>query len=428
MPSREVANVLFAIILTHSTFQTGIVVVRFPRRTSVITAVLKSLCVLVALSSPLTISAAESKDEEFAIEADCPRPCLPVHIDGKQYQFIVDTGAAETTFDPRLRRHLGEFRGRSFLDQKNQGGILVDEYGPTNAFVRMVPLTEKRPVRCLDLTAFRALDDSEYDGIVGVDFLKRYVVQFDWDLRRIRLLSKVPDHVGDAFPFVDDSESRAFIPVRLGNNGNNVEDSFLVDTGAQGGLSMRQSEFRALFDAGQISYPELFRTWNADGHGIAIRGRLSGARLGPFAVRDITVATDDAVKWIGMKCLSRFLVTIDFPRRMVYLKQRKQLANQADRWDLSGMWVRRNATDTIVDSVMPLSPGEAAGLRAGDVIESIDGVPASSLSVLKIRRILEEPDRTVTITVERDEETIETTVLLKEYRKERPTIRRWPGE
>lgn len=401
---------------------------RFLLCTPVITAVLKALCVLVALSSPLAISAAESKDEEFVIEVDCPRPCLPVHIDGKQYRFIVDTGASETTFDPRLRRHLGEFRGRSFLDQKNQGGVLVDEYGPTNAFVRMAPLTEKRTVRCFDLTSFRALDDSEYDGMVGVDFLNKYVVQFDLDGKRIRLLSKVPDDVGEPFSFVDDSTSRPVIQMRLCNNGNDIDGNFLVDTGAQGGLCVRQSEFRALFNAGQISYPELFRTWNADGNEIAIRGRLSSARLGPFAIREVTVATDEHVKWIGMKCLSRFLVTIDFPGRMVYLKERKQFANQADRWDLSGMWVRRHAAQTIVDSVMPSSPGEAAGLRAGDVIESIDGVPATSLSVTKIRRIFEDPGRSVSITLRRDEEVVDATVLLKEYRKERPTIRRWPGE
>lgn len=377
---------------------------------------------------PTAASADRTHDEEFVIDPDCPRMCLPVLIDGKEYRFIIDTGAAETMFDPRLRPHLGEFRGRSFLDQENQDGVVLDEYGPPNAFVRHVPLTEKRTVRCFDFAAFGALDDFEYGGIVGVDFLKKYVVQFDLDAHRIRLLSKVPDGVGKAFPFMDDWESRPMIRVRISNNGYDLEDDFLVDTGAQGGLSVSQSEFRELFNSGQITYPELFRTCDANGTDIAIRGRLGCARFSSLQVRGVTVASDGDVKWIGMKCLSRFLVTVDFPGRVVYLKERKEFANQADRWDLSGMWLRRDSSETVVDSVMPASPGEAAGLRVNDVIESIDGVPTKMLSMLKIRRIFQEPGRSVKLMRRRDEEVMEATVLLKEYRKERPVVRVWSEE
>ncbi len=331
-------------------------------------------------------------------------------------------------FDPRLRAHLGEPRGHSIFDLKNQAGELLDEYGPVNAFVRKIPLTENRTVRCLDLSAFRKLDDCEYDGLVGVDFLKKYVVQFDLDAKRIRLLSKVPDGVDTAFPFMDPWESRPVIRVRLSNNGYDLEDDFLVDTGAQGGLSVSQSEFRELFNSGQITYPELFRTVDAYGTDIAIRGRLGCARFGSLQVRGVTVATDQDVKWIGMKGLSRFLVTVNFPRRVVYLKERKDFANQVDRWDLSGMWIRRDSAETVVDSVMPASPGAAAGLRVNDVIESIDGVPTTTLSMRKIRRIFEEPGRSVRLTLRRDEEAMEATIQLDEYRKERPIVRVWSEE
>lgn len=66
-------------------------------------------------------------------------------------------------------------------------------------------------------------------------------------------------------------------------------------------------------------------------------------------------------------------------------------------------------------------------MRAYDVIESIDGVPAKSLSLLKVRQIFEEPGRTVAVTLIRDEEPLQATVSLQEYRMKHPILR-WEDE
>jgi putative serine protease PepD len=65
-----------------------------------------------------------------------------------------------------------------------------------------------------------------------------------------------------------------------------------------------------------------------------------------------------------------------------------------------------------VPRVEPGGPAERAGLRAGDIITSIDGQPATDPTKLAVIELTKRPGASVSIGYERDGRASTTTVVL----------------
>jgi C-terminal processing protease CtpA/Prc len=72
---------------------------------------------------------------------------------------------------------------------------------------------------------------------------------------------------------------------------------------------------------------------------------------------------------------------------------------------MSGLHIVRQGRDTVIYAIDAESPAAQAKLAAGDVIESINGIEAGSLSLREIRRALKSGDKKrVTIGIRRGDE------------------------
>jgi predicted metalloprotease with PDZ domain len=79
--------------------------------------------------------------------------------------------------------------------------------------------------------------------------------------------------------------------------------------------------------------------------------------------------------------LKRYVVTIDFPGKRLFLKRYETAPADLDTYDRSGMRIETGPTGFRVLSVAAGTPAAEAGLHPGDVIVAIDGRPASSISL-----------------------------------------------
>jgi C-terminal processing protease CtpA/Prc len=127
----------------------------------------------------------------------------------------------------------------------------------------------------------------------------------------------------------------------------------------------------------------------------------------------VKVATSH-VNALGLPYLSRYVVTLDFPGKAVYLKE-GQRYGEADRDDMSGIWLVDRGGRKVVVDVFPGSPAQEAGIRTGDAILGIDGHNADNMSLFELRDLLKREATSIAAVISRKGRAIELTVRLRDY-------------
>jgi C-terminal processing protease CtpA/Prc len=92
---------------------------------------------------------------------------------------------------------------------------------------------------------------------------------------------------------------------------------------------------------------------------------------------------------IGGDLLRRFLVTLDYSRKVVHL-QSNSPPEAPFYYDRAGMWINRHGRDFLIRAVLANGPAADADLRVNDIITTIDGRSAASLELDAVRRSLRE--------------------------------------
>jgi hypothetical protein len=145
-------------------------------------------------------------------------------------------------------------------------------------------------------------------GILGMDCLRHYCIQLDFATQKVRFLD--PDHVskdnlGEAFPLT--ISLCAFVHDTL----MGIKADSLIDTGCN-------------FD-GDLT-PKLFKQWtNQVGTGpsaLPPAAHFPNGMFGGQMYTNLYVYGGGGGNSIGLSFLARHLVTLNFPRRVMYLQCR----------------------------------------------------------------------------------------------------------
>jgi C-terminal processing protease CtpA/Prc len=115
---------------------------------------------------------------------------------------------------------------------------------------------------------------------------------------------------------------------------------------------------------------------------------------------------------LGLRYLSRFNLTIDFPNKLLYVNEGKSF-DKRDETDLSGLHLVRKSGQTVADFIDADSAAERSGLKNGDIVLTIDDLDAVKASLFDLRHVLCQENRTVHVTTERDGERHESTLELR---------------
>ena len=167
-------------------------------------------------------------------------------------------------------------------------------------------------------------------GLLGMDCLRHYCIQLDFETRRMRFLET--DHMntaelGKAFPvmFSNDDKTELFQPLirHTGLLGGTSTNS-VIDTGCNMDGMVERAAIKR-YASGSYTGSLLARTK----HFLAVKGLVDRGVGLPGCVWDgntytniiVAKAPSDRPSWIGLRFLARHLVTFDFPRGMMYLKR-----------------------------------------------------------------------------------------------------------
>jgi hypothetical protein len=247
-------------------------------------------------------------------------------------------------------------------------------------------------------------------GILGQEFFTGFVVRLDYQ-RRVLTLS-APNRFryagsGVCMPFVLDDRT----PV-VAARADGIAGLFAIDTGSNAGLVLAPDLVKR---SGLDRNPAGLRINSAATDGLVENIVL---RLDRFDLADATIFRPIALLrmrqneisrggtvsgTIGAKLLQQFVITFDYARQQLWFERSSAFGAKTSGGTTGFQAAKIDSPDFRVVNVIPSAPAAAAGLRAGDVITEIDGVPSATVGLADLAELTRRPDGTVIhLRVQRD--------------------------
>jgi len=262
------------------------------------------------------------------------------------------------------------------------------------------------------------------DGIIGLTFLRQFIVKIDYDKFIIEINSpgyiKYPKggylmHPGfSAMPYHAATITDAKV----------VTEKFLLDTGA-GLCFLLSQEF--VDDSSFISKKhKLFptQTEGIGGKKIMSLTVLKELKFGPYKFKKVpTFLFDDDYNvtsypllggLIGNDLMRRFNVIINYPDQIIYFKPNTHFSDFFD-YSYSGLGIYEVDGEIKIIDIIPGSPGDKAGLKPNDIIFAIDNVFGKNIQLFK--SVLQNTDNFHRVVVLRNNKPIEIKLKVKSILK-----------
>lgn len=317
--------------------------------------------------------------------------------------FLLDTGASASVIDAACAARLGlKPRGGAAGSATTEGGQIA--MSPVSGVTLDLPgLSLPVPTLvCIDLKGLKAGLGRNIDGILGYDFFRRYVVEIDYDARRVRVYEPATFRdTGFGEPFsLRLKDNTPCIEARIWQaGGHSASGQFEFDTGFTGTLNLYP-----YFVVVHTLAPRADRAISIrSGAILAGKSRLRIARIEELRLGDIAIhhpvvqfsqdtegdaANTGSDGLIGGELLRRFRVTIDYSRSRVLLKPGRAI-QEAYEFDGSGLSLAAEGpafTAIRVRALVMESPAAQAGLAVGDYVLEIDDTPVTRIPLPEIRR------------------------------------------
>lgn len=332
--------------------------------------------------------------------------------------FFLDTGAADSYFDVKQVTALG-----LKVQEDSVKGLTLSLPGITlmNQSIRVRPL------------GFSVDDGRTIDGMLGYDFINRFVMEIDYVAKTISLYeprSYRYTGLGNIIPLIMlEADSGGKVPLvnaSITEPGRNaIEGKFIADTGVRNDLSynipfaeqnkmMQSSRTIPVFIGGGAMVQE----------GKWLLARVSTMRLGRFDVGNAiagkpldtnttgVLASPEFDGVIGAGILRRFKVIFDYSRERMILEPNKHF-KEAYEYDMSGMLLivdRSNFTTILVRRVNENSPASAKGVQAGDMILSINGKSTDKFTLDEVRQLFKLERRSFRLSIKRGGQIIQVKI------------------
>jgi hypothetical protein len=375
-----------------------------------------------------------SKTAAPASEVSIPFELVMRHIvlkvkinNSRPLSFVLDTGDKVAIVDTERAKELG---------LNLQGQVRVGGAGSevlSGSFVQgstwTIPGLEgfSQPVAmAIPLGKLAARFGHDFDGIIGSDFIKQYVIEIDYRVRVIKLHDKNKfsySGPGESIPIQLDRQGHPLIEAEVTPVGRDpIKGKFVVDIGSGAALAL-YSPFVA--DHRLLS-PGLktIRSIGAGGAGGQTNGqlgRVSELKIGKFRIASpITLFSEDKAGAfaspalagnIGQQIAARFKVFLDYERERIILEPAATFNDPYNRAH-AGLALSTKDKDyqTIrITEVLENSPASEVGLQKNDLIIKVDDKPASELTLTRLNEMFEQP-LAYRLTIRRGDQTLQVTL------------------
>lgn len=303
---------------------------------------------------------------------------VEVEVGGQVRRLVVDTGANRTLIDVGFARSMDlAVSGCATIPGALVGDLCHVSVPGLKVAGRTVDL---KGAFAADMAHSELGETLEVIGLLGGDVLSRFVLVFDYPHARWALVEPNRWTPPQAEPIPIEVEGGAVtVPVVVAGHASR----FVLDTGNAGrSIVLDVPGQESLAPPGAPLFPGGVRS----GAGGSADGTMCRASLqvGSFTQRDAPLVVASKITRgtmmartagiLGVGFLRYFRVTVDYPRKRLFLEQELPFeAGEAS--DVTyGVIARPARGALVVQSVAPGSPAAAAGLKVGDAIAGINGV------------------------------------------------------
>jgi predicted aspartyl protease len=351
---------------------------------------------------------------------------LKVSVNGSPpLNFTVDTGSdVFAIITARQARNLGLTAGNNYKVgvAGNVGEIEAASIPSANLTLTGVEaLNQRIEVLITDVQANN--DGTEIDGVLGLEFLKHFVVEIDYEGKTIKLFSP------DSYRY---SGRREVIPIRIRDGspevrmklitpgGKTIESYFEIDTGMSSTVYLKTTTVNRYDLAADMRTIQAPTDIEANGEFNRRIGRAKSLQLGQFILENPTVSLAQNVEGdggtVGEEILRRFKVIFDFSHHRMILEPNSHFKDPYEE-DMSGISLTpengNGAKLFRVRQVVAATSASEAGLQPDDLITAIDGQPASNFTEGRIEHMFKQEGREFALTVKRGEKVISVRLKLR---------------
>jgi hypothetical protein len=314
---------------------------------------------------------------------------------GRRYVFLVDPAYPESVLDRAQAVGLGLKTTYEAPAQAAQSKKEFSEAIDLAVGGRTIRLSR---MRILDLAPSFAAVGRRFDGLIGSDVFKQFVVEIDHEAQLLRL------YVPEGFKYYGGGET---VPLVVNNGLPYVAAKLKVKD-----MPETTKNYLLSFGTGDAINDDLFKVLAGPGKGpFPDLGRAERFKIGDFEFSGMNGAAGEPL--LGEELLHRFNLTFDYTHQKLYLESNRHL-NDDFIFNMSGLdlALASDLTNILIQEVFKNTPAEDSGLAQGDVITEIDGRPVPELGLDRVSRMFEEP-HSYTLTLRRGQTVLHRTVKLR---------------
>lgn len=347
---------------------------------------------------------------QFPIDRDPDVILLPVRFKEKEHWFLLDTGSSHTAFDTSLSHDLGAAT-RIVRVQTAANPIVAALFEAPEAFLGPLNLQDCGEVACVNLKMLSSLLGRPVAGIIGMNFLKEYAIQMDFDEGTLSFIQPMGTDKSAWGKNLGMYCSPAGFPQITGRIFDRIDVDFLIDTGANGAGCLEIKIFNKILADKELRTSSVL-TQTLSGTNRCREFRIEDLSVGSLKYRDL-IFTESGESRLGLSFLSRHMVTFDFPNGKIYLREGDKF-NRVEQTDMSGLHLYRISNETVAYSVDEGSPAQKAGIKDNDVILKINDDDVDQHDIRDIRELLRSTDRRkILMVIRRGNDAKEVSFLLE---------------
>lgn len=365
---------------------------------------------------------------------------IPVRINQSDtLQFILDTGLKTTVITelPARDSSLMTFTDSTVIKGLGMEEDLTVWYSPGNRIdignifcddYQFLYIKDRR----LDLSADLGVP---VHGIIGADVFKAFIVKVNYQSRHITFFRP------ETFNAVRHYKRYEILPLQFWRDkpylslpvvtqeNDSLRLTLLVDNGAGDAVLLFTNSSEDIQVPEKSRYSYLGRGINGSIYGY--QSRIKSISLGKYAAKDVTASFPDTAALnnvsivdipgrngsIGAELLVRFDMYIDYPNKRIALRKNSYF-KRPFRYNMSGLTVKApygRIPIYIIATVRKKSPGDIAGVKAGDILLSLNGKSAKELDLTDIHSAFRDyPGKRINLTLNRNGEIIKLHFRLEE--------------
>lgn len=329
------------------------------------------------LAPQMAFAAGEAKFVAASISLQDNRIWVAVSLEKRKPElFIIDTGAMSNILSKKWAREqkfeIGHTSRNRGIGGPEQSEILnIDDVLIGGAFRQ-------------DYAEFKtsqSLDNGEFKGLLGCKFLTEFDCDLDFVKSEWRIYPQGRSDRAGLYQIPDSYRPRAgSFELEVDAQVGGVSGRFGLDTGAPGTMLIDgpTAAKMNLWDSGAPYAPTQSRGFGPDSVPCRLY-RADRMKIHKFVFEKPLVKLMkpgnrlanlyDTDGLIGLKGLRHFLISTDRKNKTLWLAPNgMNFADRDEGYPLSGIWLKRDKDQIVIDDVGIGSPGAAAGLKAGDIM------------------------------------------------------------